>query len=259
MKYKLVILLAAFVTIIIISVTKMHSYYSPAKERPIYPTSQHHDDTVRIAFIGDSWAYMHREHDCQIGKYVNNAINRLIRIKSYGVCGLTSKEIYENMFENHDFRSFLQTNTFDYCFISAGINDTYKKMGITYYKHNMDLIIKYMLANNIHPIILNIPDYDIQKSFERQKLTRKILRHISMFINNQPIDCKQLFRDALKELVLEKGYQDKVSIIQYQTWNNNYNDDLNKLYQDDGLHLNKQGYIKLDSVIAKEVLSTMRK
>ena len=163
------------------------------------------------------------------------------------------------MFENHDFMLFLQTNTFDYCFISAGINDTYKKMGITYYKQNMDFIIQFMLANNIHPIILNIPDYDIQKSFERQKFTRKILRQISMFINNQPIDCKQIFRDALEELILEKGYQDKVSIIRYQTWNNNYYDVLNKLYQDDRLHLNKQGYIKLDSIIAKEILSTMKK
>lgn len=259
MKYKLIILLIAFITIIIILATKMHSYYSPAKERPIYPTSQHHDDTVRVAFIGDSWAYMHREHDCQIGKYINNAIKRSFKIQSYGVCGLTSKEIYENMFENHDFMLFLQTNTFDYCFISAGINDTYKKMGITYYKQNMDFIIQFMLANNIHPIILNIPDYDIQKSFERQKFTRKILRQISMFINNQPIDCKQIFRDALEELILEKGYQDKVSIIRYQTWNNNYYDDLNKLYQDDRLHLNKQGYIKLDSIIAKEILSTMKK
>lgn len=80
-----------------------------------------------------------------------------------------------------------------------------------------------------------------------------------MFINNQPIDCKQIFRDALEELILEKDYQDKVSIIRYQTWNNNYYDDLNKLYQDDGLHLNKQGYIKLDSIIAKEILSTMKK
>ena len=78
-----------------------------------------------------------------------------------------------------------------------------------------------------------------------------------MFINNQPIDCKQIFRDALEELILEKGYQDKVSIIRYQTWNNNYYDDLNKLYLNDGLHLNEQGYDKLDSAIAKEILSSM--
>ena len=73
------------------------------------------------------------------------------------------------------------------------------------------------------------------------------------------MDCKQQFRDALNERIIENGFQDNVSIIRYQTWNNNYYDDLNKLYQDDGLHLNKQGYIKLDSIIAKEILSTMKK
>ena len=259
MKYKLIILLTAFILISIILGTKMHSYYTPAKERPIYPTFRSHDGTIRVAFIGDSWAFMHREHDCQIGRYVNKTINKPVSIISYGVCGLTSKEIYENMFINHNFKSVLQNNTFDVCVISAGINDSYKKMGTTYYKQNMDFIIKFMLANNIHPIILNIPDYDIIKAFERQRLSRKALRHLSMFINKMPKDCKQLFRDALDELILEKAYQKEVSIIRYQTWNDNYSLDLEKLYQDDGMHLNERGYSKLDSAIAKEILSSIAK
>ena len=75
-----------------------------------------------------------------------------------------------------------------------------------------------------------------------------------MFFNNTPMDCKQQFRDALHELIREKGYQDKVSVIRYKSWNNDYSNDQNQLYLNDGLHLNKQGYAKLDSVIAKEIL-----
>ena len=74
-----------------------------------------------------------------------------------------------------------------------------------------------------------------------------------MFINNTPLNCKQLFRDALDKLIQEKGYADKVSTIRYQSWNNEYLNDLNTLYLRDGMHLNEKGYAKLDSVIAHTI------
>ena len=77
-----------------------------------------------------------------------------------------------------------------------------------------------------------------------------------MLINNTEMDCKQQFRDALDKLIAERGYQDKVSIIRYKSWNNNYEKDLKELYISDQLHLNDKGYLILDSVIAKEILNT---
>ena len=74
-----------------------------------------------------------------------------------------------------------------------------------------------------------------------------------MIINGTPLDCKQSFRDVLDELINEKDYRDKVSIIRYLSWNNNYHDDLKHLYQGDGMHLNDRGYARLDSVIANEI------
>ena len=79
-----------------------------------------------------------------------------------------------------------------------------------------------------------------------------------MFVNDTPLDCKQKFRDALDKLILEKGYQDKVSIIRYQSWNNDYAKDLNNLYVEDQMHLNKRGYERLDSAIAETILSLYR-
>ena len=55
-------------------------------------------------------------------------------------------------------------------------------------------------------------------------------------------------------MIHEKGYQDRVSIIRYKTWNNDYSSDLEHLYSHDHLHINENGYAKLDSVIAKEIL-----
>ena len=119
----------------------------------------------------------------------------------------------------------------------------------------MDYIIQFFLYNHIRPIILEIPNYDINKSYTDQSPFQKIIRRISMLVTDTPMDCKQMFRDALDELIREKGYQDKVSIVRYKSWNNDYSNDIKLLYLDDGLHLNEQGYAKLDSAIAKEIIS----
>ena len=216
---------------------------------------KHQEDTLRIAYIGDSWAFMHKDHDCEMSKLITDTLHQPVSVHSYGICGLTSKEIYENIYENADFKHFLQKRSYEYCFIAAGINDTYKKMSTRYYKQSMDGIIQLLLYNNIRPIILEIPDYDIQKAYHWQKSLRKILRDISMYINDTPVDCKQMFREVLDELVFEKGYENKVNIVHYQSWNN----DRQRLYREDGMHLNDYGYQVLDSVIAKEILTICRR
>lgn len=257
MKYRTTFIFFFALCIIIGTFMTLSRYYaSPTRKEPYKITNS--GDTLHIAYIGDSWAYMHHCHNCQIANILNDSLHQPTIVHSYGICGLTSKEIYENIFNNNDFKSFLQSRSYKYCFISAGINDCNKKMGIKNYKLSMNYIIQFMLYNHIKPIILEIPDYDIKTTFHDQSLTRKIIRRISMWITNTPMDNKQLFRNALNELIIEKGYQDNVSIIQYQTWNNHYHDDLTKLYQNDGLHLNEQGYTKLDSIIAKEILSSMK-
>lgn len=232
-----------------------YRYYAQPKLRQPYQTNATPDDTLRIAFIGDSWAFMHKDHECMIPQLLQDSLHRPVKVHSYGVCGLTSKEIYENIFDNRDFKQFLFKRRCEYCYVSAGINDTYKKMSISYYQLSMDGIIQFLLSNHIYPIIQEIPDYDIYTSFDRQKASRKILRRLSMIINNMPLDCKQLFRDALDELIYKKKYSDKVSIIRYKSWNGDGDQDLDHLYRSDGLHLNDNGYAVLDKAITMEILN----
>ena len=230
-----------------------YRYYAPPRLREPYQMKEP-DDTLRIAYIGDSWAFLHKDHDSCLETLLEDTLQRPVKVYSHGICGLTSKEIYEKMFIDTEFLRFLKIEGYQYCFISAGINDTYKKMSTSYYQQSMDGIIQFFLTNNSHPIILEIPDYDIQKAYNWQKSLRKVLRDVSMFINNTPINCKQEFRDALDELISNSNYQDKVSIIRYKTWNNNYTNDLEQLYIGDKMHLNRKGYAKLDSVIAQEII-----
>ena len=232
----------------------LYRYYTPPKLRQPYLINAPKDDTLRIAFIGDSWAFMHKDHSCKISQILQDSLHRPAKVHSYGVSGLTSKEIYENIFDYSVFKQFLSKRRYEFCYVSAGINDTYKKMGTSYYQQSMDGIIQFLLFNHIYPIIQEIPDYDINLSFERQTISKKLLRSLSMIINNTPLDCKQLFRDALDELIHEKKYSDKVSIIRYKSWNGNGENDLNHLYRSDRMHLNGTGYDALDIAIAKEIL-----
>lgn len=255
MKKKVLYIFSFLAICVIIGIAyRFYCYYTPTKLRQPYQINATQDDTLRIAFIGDSWAFMHKNHDCKIAQILQDSLHRPVKVHSYGVCGLTSKEIYENIFDNNDFKQFLSKRRYEFCYVSAGINDTYKKMSSSYYQQSMDDIIQFLLFNHIHPIIQEIPDYDINMSFERQKIYKKLLRHLSMMINNTPLDCQQLFRDALDELIYEKKYSDEVSIIRYKSWNNNRDKDLNNLYLSDRLHLNNNGYTALDRVIAKKIL-----
>ena len=112
-----------------------YQFYAPPCIREPYPM-KHLEDTLRIAYIGDSWAFLHKDHNCQIPRFLEGTIHRPVKVHSYGICGLTSKEIYENMYNNTDFKHFLQKRGYEYCFISAGINDSYKKMSSKYYQQS---------------------------------------------------------------------------------------------------------------------------
>lgn len=256
MRKKILYISISIAVCIIIGFTySFHRYYSPPRIKQPYLINATPDDTLRIAYIGDSWAFMHKNHACKIATILQDSIHKPVKVYSYGVCGLTSKEIYENMFDNSDFRLFLSKRRYQYCYISAGINDTYKKMSISYYQQSMDGIIRFLLSNHIYPIIQEIPDYDIHISFERQKPSRILLRWLSMIINNTPLDCKQRFRDALDEIIHKKNYADKLSILRYKSWNGNGEKDQKELYLSDRLHLNDKGYSALDYAIAKEILT----
>lgn len=252
------IIITSIPIVIFILIVAIYRYYAPPIERVSYSMARH-GDTLCIAYIGDSWAFIHqREHQCLIPDIINNHCKRPAKVYSYGLSGRTSKEIYEALFDNKDLKQALQKNKYDYCIVSAGINDANKKMGIRYFQNSMECIIRFLLSNHIRPIILEIPDYDIYKIYRWEGMDRKILRRLSMAINRLPIDCKQIYREALDNLIKERGYQDKVSIIHYKSWNNDYEKDLKTLYLVDGVHLNEYGNHVLDSIIAKEILNNMK-
>ena len=248
MKRKSYYILLTVTIILLILGYGMYYYYAPPKERKPYTIERSNDDTIRVAYIGDSWAFYHQPYDEKITDSLSRKLNRPAKVTSFGCCGRTSKEIYWYLFDNPELAAFMSKG-YDYCFFAAGINDANKKMSVNYYKRSMAFIIQFMLANQITPIILEIPDYDIEKCYKVQIPSRKLLRPFSRFVTGTPINCKNEYRQALNDLFVEKQYGDKVQIVRYKDWNDNYAEDQKNYYNGDGIHLNEKGYAKLDSCI----------
>lgn len=228
-------------------------YFSACDEQQIYNVRKTYGDSICIAFIGDSWASMHSFHNCDIASRIEKFTHRPTKVNSYGYGGLTSKDIYKQLFDEKGMKPILTAGA-DYCIISAGINDTYMKMRLSYFKKSMNYIIRFLLTNHIHPILLEIPDYDIEKAYNNQKPHRKTQTLLSMLITGTQMNCKQQFRNTLDQLIEEQGYKDKLTIIRYKEWNSQFIEDQRRLYQTDGVHLNETGYAVLDSCIARHII-----
>ena len=159
-----VFILCVIVVILVFFVIKIKPFYSPAVKQDGLLVTRHYDDTIRIAYIGDSWADNHKAVDCVIDSIVGFVMGKPVLVKTSGVSGLTSKNIYYGIFWNNSFRDIIEWGP-DFCFVVAGINDSDRKMGKWYYKENMRLIMELLLENGITPIVLEIPSYDIFFSF----------------------------------------------------------------------------------------------
>lgn len=228
-------------------------YYSPAVRQEGLVISKCHDDTIRIAYIGDSWADGHKKIHCIIDSIVMNSTIRAVMVKTAGISGLTSKNVYYSIFRNDSIRSVIEWGP-DFCFVSAGINDSDRKMGTDYYKENMRLIIDLLLTNNITPIIMEIPTYDIKYSYERRNRKTKLMYIISMILTWSEMNCIQEYRNAYWNLIQENNWHDKVISIRYTDWNPDGYKDKRVLYDEGRMHLNDKGYQVLDSCISNKII-----
>lgn len=243
MKRKYIFLpILIIVLLCIIPTKKAYQLYSISTELPIYPCQQHHDDTLRIIIVGDSWAFMHQPYDDSLANLIHEQTGKPTRVTSYGICGVTSKGFYQHVHTDDSLRLFLQ-NGADYCFISLGINDTYHKTGAHNYACHTIYLLRFLLQNNIKPILMEIPDYDIIYTYDHQTVARKILRKFSMAVTNSQKDCRKDYRDMLAKELSTSNIISHVTlfpVIKYDS----------TLFASDRMHLNEKGYARLDSTLA---------
>ena len=228
-------------------------YFTPAIKQYGLSVEEHVDDTIRIAYIGDSWADRHKYEKCIIDSFVAFKTGKSVVVKTAGTSGLTSKNIYYSIFRDDSVRRVIEWGP-NFCFVAAGINDSDRKIGKNYYKENMRLIIDLLLENNIVPIILEIPSYDIRFSFKRRSRLIKLQYLSAMLFSWSKMDCILDYRDAYVDLLREKGWNKKVITVNYDDWNPDGYNDARGLYDGGLMHLNSKGYLVLDTCISQKII-----
>lgn len=252
-----------FIVIIIVSifivggVYYLKPYFSPAHKLDGLKVMLHSDDTIRVGYIGDSWADGHKRVICVIDSFIQDTLGRHVDVRTAGISGLTSKNIYYGIFRNDSMRSVIEWGP-DFCFVVAGINDSDRKMGARYYKENMKLIIDLLLENHITPIILEIPSYNIKYSYKRRSRNVKIQYLVSMLLTWSGMDCIKEYREIYNSLLKEHNWNDKVITIRTTDWNPDGYLDVRNLYDEGQMHLNDKGYYVLDSCIAYKIVMQLK-
>ncbi len=222
-------------------------------ERPVYQAAHLIDDTLRIAIIGDSWAVIHSEMmmDSLLASRLRHLTGRPMIVKSKGKGGENSKGIYKLMFESEGLGTkSIITSGLDYCVVCAGINDAAGNLGTREYCHHMRLILKFLLSNGIHPVLIEIPDVDIWNIYGRKPVKYIIADYIrSKMTGSTMYNCAE-YRDALHSMLVSENLLDSIVLIPVSGWNGSTTKQNKEVFMDDLIHLNRKGYERLDSCIA---------
>jgi hypothetical protein len=254
------ILIPSFVAvggaICLLGYIKLHNYHSWAEEKTIIYKEREKipDDTLRVVWIGDSWAAYHQSQDTTLASILRNRLNRPISVRSSGMVGAKTKAIYELM---HDTSSHIGTQKLledlpDYCVISAGINDAVAKIGPQNYCYHYSLILKQLISNGITPICIDMPDVDYASVFQKEPLTMKVRHWVSNIVHKTCLWSFTDYRKALKH-ELSCNNNKKIIYIDATIWNKDGYKDKRHLYLTDKIHLNNTGYHLLDSVIVSKI------
>lgn len=240
------------VLILFLASIRLHPYYHLAKKQIIDSERMHafHGDTLKIAFIGDSWATYHHDYNLNLESMLteNGLPSHVISI---GNVGAKSKEIYMRLYSTT--RPLLKEQP-DYCVVSAGINDAVAKLGEDYFVHHYMLILEQLLILGIKPVVLEMPEVNYHAIASREKWTMKIRHVLSSMLTGAEMYGFESYRNALKKAINQKGLQSRIIYIHTDSWNADGYMDARDIYLPDETHLNARGYSVLDSCISAAIV-----
>ena len=221
-----------------------------------YQVQSHHDNTLRVVMIGDSWAGMHYEAglDSFLQRQLNSFAGCPVVVRSCGKGGEKSRGIYNLMFEYDTFgtRPILSEGP-DYCILMAGINDAAANKGVRQYFYHYKLILDFLLRNNIRPVVVEIPDVNIWALYSPKPIKDLFGDYLKSMMTGCDMYNYHEYREALLSMLTEEDMMKEVVLIPMKEWNGN-GEAINKsLFLDDQIHLNRKGYELLDSCIASRI------
>lgn len=249
--------IAIAVVLLLLGALRLHPYYHLAKKHNMIvdKKSSFPYDTLKLAFIGDSWAAYHHDHDKEL-EILFSKKGLPVHVFSVGNVGAKSSEIYGRMFSTT--KPFLMERP-GYCVISAGINDAVAKLGKEYYVHHYMLILQQLLELGIKPVVLEIPEVNYRAVASREPWTMRMRHILSSFITGSELYSFDSYKTALIQTIKKTDLQNRIIYISADLWNATGYHDKRGLYLSDEIHLNAKGYEVLDSCIASEIYKDIAK
>lgn len=212
---------------------------------------------LTIGIIGDSWA---------AGKKLDSIIaNRLVKagiqgeIFSSGHPGAPTKEVYNNLFKPESDKhstQFILAKRPTYCVVVAGVNDSQGQRGKEFYAHHLQLITKSLLACNIKPIIVTLPEYGIEDRYlDLDILTYIRFRFFAWLNNNSKVDNIQQYRaEAMKVL---KPFRNQILLADFDKVCTDFHS-CKSYFLPDHIHLSMAGRQQLGCVVAETIIGDMK-
>jgi lysophospholipase L1-like esterase len=234
--------------------------WSLEEPKVYYSTGNYQDDTLRVVMLGDSWVGMRTDTlNCLFKKTLSDYLDRPVILKSKGKGGEKSRGIYRLMFEEDSLgtKPLLESGA-DYCVVFAGINDAAANLGKKQYIHHMKLIIKLLLANYIRPILIEIPDVDIWNIYGEKPIKDLVVDFVRSVMTGSGMYHFPEYRETLRLMLKDSQLLDSVIFVPMNGWNGRNSAPNEKLFLDDHIHLNHQGYLKLDSCVMKAIIRDLQ-
>lgn len=231
------------------------------QKEPIYVTDKCSDDTLRVIMIGDSWAGIHSEMhmDSYLCFELKKYVSYPVVVLSKGKGGEKSRGIYHQLFQmNTDGTKPLILAGVNYCIVLAGINDAAANLGTKQFCAHYRMILDFLLAKNIRPVIIEIPDVDIWNVYY-EKPWKDLLTD---FLRSTMTGCRMYsfheYREDLKAMLMEEHLIDRVVYVPMACWNEGGESISQNMFMTDRVHLNRRGYEKLDACIAKAIACDLK-
>lgn len=267
---KLLVIIFLIVGLVLWVVWEWRPYYRPSEVFNTYEVTKHDDDTLRVIMIGDSWVYFHEtlRRDSTLELKIKKEIgHKRVKLLAKGKGGAVSGEIYNYMSAERMLATEYDLNNCsqpiieqgaDYCIISAGINDARQRRGKQYYVANYYHIIRFLLSKGIRPVVMEIPEVEVDEAYEGNTLYYQLRSRIVMRMMETNLYGTHDYRQALKDSLTVHHLMDSIVYIPATSWNPNGWLDKRDIYTDDHFHLNLKGYELLDSTFATEIVKDYR-
>ena len=268
---KVAMILLTVVVLVTFVVWSWRPFYVPPAPFAPYEVKHHQDDTLRVIMIGDSWVHYHEtlRRDSTFEAELKRVLKpQKVKVVAKGKGGTVSGEIYQRMSAertlsmdydlNYCAQSVIQAGA-DYCVISAGINDARQRRGKFYYVNNYLRIVRLLLSYGIRPVVMEIPDVEVDDAHDGNSLYFRLKNRICMGLLKTELYGVEDYRRTLKDSLISTHLMDSVVYVSASSWNPEGWKGKRNLYTDDHLHLNMLGYAVLDSTFTAEIVKDYRK